>query len=572
MKRIFVSGLLTASVALTPLPVLADNAFVGGLVGGFIGSAIANQPKTQRVYRAPASSSRKTYSSNKSTKSSSVSSYERQTNRDTQAALNYFGFNAGSVDGVMGSRSRSAISAYQGHMGYTPTGQLTQYERDFLIGSYHRAQAGGPATSQLIASNPLGVKGLLVAYRDEQMNGGGSTATSSIGGHYGLPSVVAAAVNEIAKSSDPTAEQLVQRHGFIQLSDINGDGQTDYIIDTSVTGSAFWCSAQSCMVRVFASTPDGYERNDFQAFNVTPAMFTCQRGTCAKTGSNTTTAAAPAMPVPQAIPRDPGPQMAAMPVPSAAPAVPATTAAVNAAPALPNFFGGAAPVEASLASHCNSVNLVTSTNGGYITADTLTDPAAALGEQLCLTRTYAIAAGETLMSQVAESSPQQIAEQCGTFGALLKEQVASVSLQPRDQVLASVGQFVLSTGMTPAQLEKTAQICLASGYKTDDMGTAMGAALMLVALGKGPYAELLGHHLSQGFGASQRSDLAVSWYDQALTALDAGATPVFGPGQPERAGLLRKASMMLGGNSGLAGQDMPKVTQASAVPVFKLAD
>ena len=256
----------------------------------------------------------------------------------------------------------------------------------------------------------------------------------------------------------------------------------------------------------------------------------------------------------------------------AAPAVPATTAAVNAAPALPNFFGGAAPVEASLASHCNSVNLVTSTNGGYITADTLTDPAAALGEQLCLTRTYAIAAGETLMSQVAESSPQQIAEQCGTFGALLKEQVASVSLQPRDQVLASVGQFVLSTGMTPAQLEKTAQICLASGYKTDDMGTAMGAALMLVALGKGPYAELLGHHLSQGFGASQRSDLAVSWYDQALTALAAGAPPVFGPGQPERAGLLRKASMMLGGNSGLAGQDMPKVTQASAVPVFKLAD
>ena len=35
MKRILVSGLLTASVALTPLPALADNAFVGGLVGGF---------------------------------------------------------------------------------------------------------------------------------------------------------------------------------------------------------------------------------------------------------------------------------------------------------------------------------------------------------------------------------------------------------------------------------------------------------------------------------------------------------------------------------------------------------
>lgn len=383
--------------------------------------------------------------------------------------------------------------------------------------------------------------------------------------------MVAAAVNEIAKSSDPTAEQLVQRSGFIQLSDINGDGQTDYIIDTSVTGSAFWCSAQSCMVRVFASTPDGYERNDFQAFNVTPAMFTCTRGTCSKTdGPSTMTAVAPVAPVPPAM-RTPDTQMAAAPVPSAIPAVPGTTAAVNASPALPNFFGGeSAPVEASLASHCNTVSLVTSTNGGYITADTLTDANAAMAEQLCLARTYAISAGETLMGQVQGASQQQIADQCATFGALLKEQVASVSLQPRDQVLQGVGKFVLSTGMSPAQLEKTAQICLASGYKSDDMGTAMGAALMLVALGKGPYAELMGHHLSQGFGATQREDLAVAWYDQALTALDGGATAVFGPGQPERAGLLRKASMMMGGNASAAGS-APEVTQAG-LPVFSLSE
>nr|WP_274705728.1 peptidoglycan-binding protein [Salipiger pentaromativorans] len=555
--------MLTASVALTPIPALADNAFVGGLVGGIIGSAIANQPQ-KKVYRAPA---KKTYS-----KTSSVNSAQRQQNRDTQTALNYFGFDAGSVDGVMGSRSRSAISAYQAHMGYSPTGQITQYERDFLIGSYHRAQAGGPTTSQMIVSNPLGVKGLLIAYRDEQMNGGGNSATASIGGHYGLPSIVAAAVNEIAKSSDPTAEQLVQRHGFIQLADINGDGRTDYIIDTSVTGSAFWCSAQSCAVRVFASTPEGYERNDFQAFNVTPAMFTCQRGTCAKTGGEgTMMAAAPAMPVPQALPQ-PQTQMAGMvatPVPSAQPVVPSTApVTAPASPALPNFFG-AAPVEASLESHCNKISLMTSTNGGYITADTLTDPGLALGEQLCLTRTYAIARGEELMAQVAGATPQQIAAQCASFGELLKENVAAVSLQPRDEVLQGVGQFMLSTGMSPVQLEKTAQICLSSGYKTDDLDTAMGAALMLVSLGKAPYAELLGHHLSQGFGASQRRDLAISWYSQALDALDAGAVPVFGPGQPERAGLVRKASLMLGGNAGAAAPEAT-VTKAASLPVFTI--
>ncbi|EAU44198.1 hypothetical protein R2601_19467, partial [Salipiger bermudensis HTCC2601] len=60
MKRHVIAGLLTSSIALTPLPALADNAFVGGLVGGMIGSAIANQPKKQRVYRAPA---KKTYTS-----------------------------------------------------------------------------------------------------------------------------------------------------------------------------------------------------------------------------------------------------------------------------------------------------------------------------------------------------------------------------------------------------------------------------------------------------------------------------------------------------------------------------
>ncbi|MDO6586119.1 peptidoglycan-binding domain-containing protein [Salipiger sp. 1_MG-2023] len=542
MKPCFIAALAAASVVVTPIQASADNAFVGGLVGGIIGSAIANQPK-QRVYRAPA---RKT-TTRKAT--STVNTAQRQQNRDTQTALNYFGFDAGSVDGVMGSRSRRAISGYQSTMGYSPTGQLTQYERDFLIGSYHRAQAGGPTTAQMIASSPLGVKGLLVAYRDEQMNGGGTSSTASIGGHYGLPSIVAAAVNEIAKSSDPTAEQLVQRSGFIQLSDINGDGRTDYVIDTSVTGSAFWCNAQSCAVRVFASTPDGYERNDFQAFNVTPAMFNCQRGSCAKIDDGAPQMAAAITPAPM-----PAPEPVPMPKFAAAPEA-----------AIPNFFQSE-PVAASLSSHCNTVSLVTSTNGGYITEATLADANEAMAEQLCLTRSYALSSGEALMSQIRGATPQQVAEQCASFGTLLRDSVSAVSLQSDGDVMKGVGQFVLSTGIAPAQLSRTAQICLASGYRSDDLETAMAAALMLVSLGQAPYAEIIGHHLSQGFGATRRSDLAIGWYARALDALESGATPVFGPGQPERAGLLRKASLMLGGN---AAASAPTVTQAS-VPVFSI--
>lgn len=558
-KSKILSLVIAGSLAVSPVPAVANDALFGGIVGGIIGGAIANggQKSTKKVYR------QKTYNS-----------AARQTNRETQTALNYFGFNAGTADGVMGSRSRAAVSAYQAHLGYSPTGQITQYERDFLISSYYRAQSGGPATAQLIASNPQGVRGLLTIYRDEQMNGAGSSATAAIGGHYGLPSVVAAAVNEIAKSSDPSAEQLVQRSGFIQLADINGDGQTDYVLDTSVTGSAFWCNAQSCSVRVFASTPDGYERNDFQAFNVTPAMFSCTRGTCSKTDN------APQLATQRMIPQQPAPQqqqpqtqMAAAPstpVASAQPVVRATTQP-SAAPSMPNFFDGTPAAARSLASHCNKVSLLTATNGGFIAVSTMTDPTLALSEQMCLTRTYAIAMGEELMAQVKGASPQQIAQQCASFGPLLRDHVSAVSVQAREDVVRGVGGFVLTSGMSPEQLEMTARICLASGYKTDDMNVAMGSALLLIALGQTPYSEVLGHHLSQGFGATKRDDLAVAWYSDAIDAVARGTTPVFAPRQPERMDILRQASLMLSGDQ-KTGSTTSATPVQTELPLFSITE
>ncbi|WP_417719636.1 peptidoglycan-binding domain-containing protein [Salipiger sp.] len=564
MKRVSIAGLICASIALTPVAATADDAFIGGLVGGIIGSAIANQPKRQtKTYRKTTStSSKKTYSK------PAVSSAQVQQNRDTQTALNYFGFDAGGADGVLGRRSRSAISSYQVLLNYPATGQLTQYERDFLMSSYYRAQAGGANTSQQIAMNPMGIKGLLIAYRDEATGGG--TTSNAIAGHYGLPAIVASAVNEIARSSDPTAEQLVQRSGFVQLADINGDGRTDYILDTSVTGSAFWCNAQSCAVRVFASTPDGYERNDFQAFNVTPAMFTCQRGSCMKTdggaGQLASTQPAPAAPAPQA----PQTQLAGLtgPVASAQPVVPSGTATAPAAanmPGMPTFFGDA-PAQASLQSYCNKVSLLTSTNGGFITSETMTDPDLALSEQLCLARTYAIARGEDVVAKLTNVTQTQIAEQCAGFGQLMKDHVSALSLKQRDDVLREVGTFVLNTGVAPAQLSKTAQICLGTGYKLDDMNAAMGSALVLVALGEAPYSELLGHHLAQGFGATERTDLALAWYAKAIDAADAGSVQVFSPGQPDRINLLRKAAMSLEGGSAMTAT--PAAAGTAGVLVF----
>ncbi|KRA52985.1 hypothetical protein ASD80_14395 [Devosia sp. Root635] len=59
-----------------------------------------------------------------------------------QQALNYFGFPAGTADGLSGSKTRNAISTYQGYMGYPVTGALTDYERSTLISGYQRAMSG----------------------------------------------------------------------------------------------------------------------------------------------------------------------------------------------------------------------------------------------------------------------------------------------------------------------------------------------------------------------------------------------------------------------------------------------
>ncbi|SUZ30631.1 hypothetical protein ROE7235_00356 [Roseibaca ekhonensis] len=533
---------LSLSVAALPIEqARAQDGLVGGIIGGIIGGAIANgqrksQPRTQRVVR-----------------SSGVSTAQREQNRSVQTALNHFGWNVGTADGVLGRRSREGASQYQVFAGFAATGQLTDFERNILVTAHQRAIMGGPQVAQTVSSHPQGMRGLILVVRDELS--GRSPARSA--GNYGLPAPVATAVDEIAASSDPNAEQLVQRAGFIQLADMNGDGRTDYILDTSVTGSAFWCSAQACTVQAFLSTPDGYVRNDFQAFNVTPAMFTCTRGTCEMGTSDAPVAvAAPTVPAQPASPTT----EVALSVPSAQPAArnPAPQSA-EAAPAIPNFFGGGQGAR-SLASHCNKVNLLTNANGGFTTLQTMNDRAIVIAEQFCLARTYAMADGEALIAKVQGATPDQIAAQCAGFAPSLQPHVSALSVKPREEVMSDVGGFILSTGMNPEQLGATARICLAVGYKQDDMVLAIGSGLLLVAMGERAYGELMGHHLTEGFGASKRDDLSLAWYEHGL---DPAKTAVFAPMQPERDDLLRAAVFDEGVDSGT-----DKAT--ATLPVFSL--
>lgn len=440
--KVMTGAVFAASLALLPAERVEADAgdfIAGAIIGGIVGANAKKQRRSTRTYRK------------KSSRSKLPSTQE---GKNIQASLNYFGFDAGSVDGQLGRKTRNAVSQYQAYLGYPVTGQMSAFEQNLLISSYNRAQAGGYAVQQQVASTPDGTRGLLKTYRAE-MAGQAAPATA--------PSTTIV----VAPQQVPQTQQVV-------------------------------------------------------------------------------TAAAPLSGV-------------------------AGLANAVAPPAsgLPNFMG--AGTQASLASHCNTVSLITNTNGGFTTLATMTDPNVTLNEQFCLARTYAIAKSEELVSQIQGFTPDQIAQQCAGFGPAMQDKVASLSLKPRDAVVADVSSFVLTTGMSPAQLAGTARICLGVGYRTDNMDVAIGSALLLYTMGEGVYGELMGHHLSQGFGPAKRIDMAQSWYQAALTAADTGAAAVFVPGQPERTELLRQASMRM---AGAPASTLPQVQPASSsgLPTFSISE
>ena len=90
----------------------------------------------------------------------------REANREVQMALNHFGYEVGTPDGVLGARSRAAISRFQGLLGYPQTGTLTPFERGVLVAAHRRALEAAPETQRMAASHPLGGRGVALMQRD----------------------------------------------------------------------------------------------------------------------------------------------------------------------------------------------------------------------------------------------------------------------------------------------------------------------------------------------------------------------------------------------------------------------
>lgn len=246
---------------------------------------------------------------------------------------------------------------------------------------------------------------------------------------------------------------------------------------------------------------------------------------------------------------------------------PEVVAAADAAPALPSFMSPAG-AKGSLISFCGDIGNATAMNGGMTTVEDMRDPEFALAEQFCLARGEAADRGAELASSIAGFTAEEISAQCAAFGPVLKDHVAAVSLKPAGDVLTGVEAFILSSGMSPAQLSGTAKVCLGVGYANDDMDVAIGSALLLTAMGEKGYAEYLGHHLSQGFGAAQRPDLSMDWYQVSIDAMAAGQV-IVAPGMAGREDLIRKAAYTITGRAGELAPEADVIE--AALPVFELA-
>lgn len=144
----------TFAVALAAVPAQEARAdagdVVGGLiVGGLIGAAIANGNNG---------------SGNRGTTSGGGGIPASQMGRDTQTALNYFGFQAGAVDGQIGNGTRQAIERYQLVMGFPVNGrEYATYQYDQLMQAYYWGVNGGSAQTGLVGQP------LLIAYRNAQV-------------------------------------------------------------------------------------------------------------------------------------------------------------------------------------------------------------------------------------------------------------------------------------------------------------------------------------------------------------------------------------------------------------------
>lgn len=161
IKRTLPAAAVIAGLSLTPVETAqADSGdFIAGIAAGVVGAAIIGSSKKKK--RGKKRYYKKKYS-NPSVRGDA----------NIQRALNAFGFDAGTPDGLFGKRTRAAISRYQLRRGDEASGYLTATQRAELLQAYARLGAANsgtvfapvqPAPGTADPDNPFGSNGTTVA-------------------------------------------------------------------------------------------------------------------------------------------------------------------------------------------------------------------------------------------------------------------------------------------------------------------------------------------------------------------------------------------------------------------------
>ena len=227
-------------------------------------------------------------------------------------------------------------------------------------------------------------------------------------------------------------------------------------------------------------------------------------------------------------------QAAAAPTPAPAPAQQAMAANDG-------LFDTPPPPDHSMNELCNQTGNFTTANGGLATATTITDPSQAMSEQFCLARGFATSQSKQIADSLG-ANQDKVSSICTQFKTNLAPAIADYGTKTPGTVLGSVSGLISAKALDPAKVQTTARICLGEGYRVDDAVLASVSAIALTAGGEKPYAEVVSHHLREGFGVVASPAASNAWMGMALSSLNAGDAPVFLPGQSkERAAVLAAA-------------------------------
>ena len=121
--------------------------------------------------------------------------------------------------------------------------------------------------------------------------------------------------------------------------------------------------------------------------------------------------------------------------------------------------------------------------------------------------------------------------------------MASLSSKGSAAVIAETTGIAGSLGLNdPAAVADYGELCLGLGYRSNDSEMALAGALLVTSAGRAPYAEMVGHHVREGFGTTANTSGAKEWYSMGLDALDNNQPPAVLPSQTiQRTATIRAA-------------------------------